>query len=61
MSAVPDKGEGAHLPGRATPTSAVGEVEIRRIIVQGQLGQKSYRGLISTNKLGVVVHTCHPR
>jgi hypothetical protein len=37
-----------------------GEVEIRRMEIQGQSGQKVSKNPISTNKLGMVVHVCHP-
>jgi hypothetical protein len=36
---------------------ATQEVEIRRIMVQGHPQAKSYQAPISTNKLGIVVHT----
>jgi hypothetical protein len=37
------------------------EVEIRKIVVQGELGQKVSEIPTSTNKkLGVVVRACHP-
>jgi hypothetical protein len=31
-----------------------------RILVRGQLGQKSFQDTISNNKMGVVVLACHP-
>jgi hypothetical protein len=34
------------------------ETEIRRIRVQGQPKQKGSQNNISTNKLGMVIHTC---
>jgi hypothetical protein len=42
-----------------TATSVTWEAEIKRIIVQGQSGQKVCKNLLSTNKSGMVVHACH--
>jgi hypothetical protein len=36
------------------------EVEIQKIMVQSQPWQKFNEILISINKLGVVMHACHP-
>jgi hypothetical protein len=36
------------------------EAEIGKIMVWGQPGQKVCESPISTNKLGIVVHACHP-
>jgi hypothetical protein len=39
---------------------ATWEVDIRKITVLDQPGQKSYHDPIPTNKLGMVVSACHP-
>jgi hypothetical protein len=39
---------------------AARKVEITRITVLGQSGQKISETSISTNKLGIVAHACHP-
>jgi hypothetical protein len=39
---------------------AIYEAEMRRIMVQGQPGQKVSKTPISTYKMGIVVHICDP-
>jgi hypothetical protein len=44
-----------------TVIPAIKEAGIKRIMLWGHLRQKNYWEPVLTNKLGVVVCTCHPR
>jgi hypothetical protein len=43
-----------------TVIPATHKTEIRKIVVQNQLKQKVSKIPISTNKLGIMVPSCHP-